>query len=137
RIKQSASATDIGFRPFMTQPRPWGATLDRIGGEDCELGAAGGQNECQPQVEAVGLGIIIELAVPLGTRFDLFCVRQKRAGDGRKNVGEWSTFSWSEKTNCIGEQIGGMASIPISPAASKWRETATAQPRQAAGRSCL
>jgi hypothetical protein len=25
-------------------------------------------------------------------------------------VGEWSTFSRSEKSNCIGEQMGGMAS---------------------------
>jgi len=27
-----------------------------------------------------------------------------------KLVGEWSTFSQSEKANCIGDQMGGMAS---------------------------
>jgi hypothetical protein len=37
------------------------------------------------------------------------CVKNERAMRG-KLVGEWSTFSQSEKSNCIGEQMGGMAS---------------------------
>jgi hypothetical protein len=34
----------------------------------------------------------------------------KANGCGKKLVNEWSTFLPTEKTNCIGEQMGGMAS---------------------------
>ena len=37
------------------------------------------------------------------------CVKNEQAMRG-KLVGEWSTFSQSEKANCIGDQMGGMAS---------------------------
>jgi hypothetical protein len=37
------------------------------------------------------------------------CVKNEQAMRG-KLAGEWATFSRSEKSNCIGEQMGGMAS---------------------------
>jgi hypothetical protein len=37
------------------------------------------------------------------------CVQSEQAMR-RKLAGEWSTFLPSEKSNCIGEQMGGMAS---------------------------
>jgi hypothetical protein len=37
------------------------------------------------------------------------CVKNEQAMR-EKLAGEWSTFSRSEKANCIGEQMGGMAS---------------------------
>jgi hypothetical protein len=37
------------------------------------------------------------------------CVKNEQAMRKRL-IGEWSTFSRSERTNCIGEQMGGMAS---------------------------
>jgi hypothetical protein len=37
------------------------------------------------------------------------CVKNEQAMR-EKLTGEWSAFSQSERTNCIGEQMGGMAS---------------------------
>jgi hypothetical protein len=49
------------------------------------------------------------------------CVQSEQAMR-QELVNEWPTFLPTEKTNCIGEQMGGMA-IPTSSAASKWRKT--------------
>jgi hypothetical protein len=41
----------------------------------------------------------------------------------QKLVDEWSTFSPSEKSNCIGAQGGDWRAIPTSSVASKWQKT--------------
>jgi hypothetical protein len=48
------------------------------------------------------------------------CVQSEQAMR-QKLVNEWSTFLPAEKSNCIGEQMGGWRAIPTSSAASKWR----------------
>jgi len=54
------------------------------------------------------------------------CVQSEQAMQ-RKLASEWSTFLPSEKSNCIGEQMGEWRAIPTWSAAWKWPRRAAAQ----------